>query len=54
MTENPLYDLDDDFFTLASHEDHDQYMDGWKPRLKIFEEIPPLNFESLSSFDCAP
>ena len=41
------------FFPLASYEVHALYIDGWKPRLKSFEELPLYDSKSLSSHDSA-
>ena len=54
MTDDLIDDLDEDFFTLASHEDQALHIDGWKPRLESFEELPPYDSKSLSSHDSAP
>ena len=42
------------FFPSTSHEDHALYIEGWKPRLESFEELPPYDSKSLPSHDSAP
>ena len=42
-----LYDLNDDIFTSASHDDQTLHIGGWKPILDIFEELSPYDFKRL-------
>ena len=44
-----LDDYDDDFFTSTLHEDHALHIEGWRPRLENFEELPPIDPKSLPS-----